>query len=105
MTGLFYVVARQTVKFPQGPFDHISRDLHDGGFVAVRPAKRLGDDDVDNAELYQILRRYLHIGCRVLRTAGIAPQDRGCSFRRGDRIDRVLKHEDAVRGGQRHGLR
>ena len=57
------------------------------------PPERFGNDRVDDLESQAILRRDLHRGGGVLRLFGLAPEDRGATFRRDHRIDRMLEHD------------
>src|SRR5690606_26921849 len=49
--------------------------------VAMSTAERFRDDAVDDLKLQQILRRDLHVGCRILRPRRIAPENGCCTFR------------------------
>ena len=76
-----------------------------GGLVVVRvgAAGRLGDDPVDDAELEAVPRVRLERGGRLLRLAGVAPEDRGAALGRDDGVDGVLLHQHAVGDRDRDG--
>ena len=89
-------------SLPQPSSSSIDRALQsaDRRFgIAMRAAKRLGDDAVDDAERLQVGGRDLHRFGRIGRLVGRPPQDRRAAFRRNHRIDRMLEHQHAVGGG------
>src|SRR5918992_5216898 len=69
--------------------------------VGVSAARRLRNDAVYDSELQAVCRVWLQRGGRLLRLAGIAPQNRCATLRRDDRVDGVLLHENSVSHGQR----
>jgi len=66
-------------------------------------ARRLHDDGVDDPEFEEILGGYLHIRRGVFGARGIPPKDRSRGFRRGDSVDRMFEHQDAVAACDRYG--
>jgi len=62
----------------------------------VRAAQRFFDDAVDDAESQEICARKPQMLGGFRRARRVAPQDRRAALRRGDRVDRVLRHDDAV---------
>src|SRR3990167_9477731 len=74
---LFYLGGRLALELGQCPGDGVAGRLHDRGAVAMGPADRLGDDDVDDPKLVEILGRDLHVGRGIYSLGGIAPEDGG----------------------------
>ena len=62
----------------------------------MRPAHRLADHGIDDAEPHQIIGRQLESFRRLLGMLGAAPKDGRTAFRRDYRVDRVFEHHDAV---------
>src|SRR5882724_9841405 len=64
--------------------------------VHMRSAFRLANDLIDDAQLFQILRRNFH-GCRCgLCFRRVAPDDRSAPFRRNHRIETIFQNVDAI---------
>src|SRR6267142_710466 len=64
--------------------------------VHMRSAFRLANDLIDDAQLFQILRRNFH-GCRRgLCFRRVAPDDRSAPFRRNHRIETIFQNVDAI---------
>src|SRR6185437_16301370 len=76
--------------------DRIAQQLRGPGRVAVGAPRRLGHDQVDDAEGEACLRRRPQRRGGPLGLAGVLPQDRGAALGRDDRVDGVLLHEHAV---------
>ncbi len=68
-------------------------------FAAMRATHRFGNDAVDDLEIEQILCGDAHVGSGILGAGRIVPEDRRSTFGRDHRIDRMLKHIDAVCNG------
>ena len=67
---------------------------------AVGAAERFRHDPVDYSQTQQILGgQPQRFGC-LARVLAVAPQDRGATFGRYHRIDRVLQHQHRVAGGE-----
>src|SRR2546429_671724 len=62
--------------------------------VRVRPSRRLRNDLVDDAELLQVPGGQAESLGRLLLSGSVLPENGGAAFRRDDRIDRVLEHQD-----------
>src|SRR3954471_16768045 len=76
-------------RLGQGPLQSLIAGLR----VAMRPAERLGDDLVDEAERLQAARRDAQCLGGVGRHFGAAPQDRRATLGRDHRIGGVLHHQ------------
>src|SRR5689334_15572790 len=76
--------------------DGVPEQLRGPVAVAVGAARRLGHDQVDDAEGEAGLRRGAQRGGGPLGLAGVLPQDRGAALGRDDRVDGVLLHQHAV---------
>src|SRR6266550_5439880 len=84
----FQVLERFLQTFPQEA----------GGFIVIHvgAALGLGDDPVDDAELEAMDGVRLERRSRLLRFAGVPPEDGRATFGRDDGVDRVLLHQHAV---------
>ncbi len=69
-------------------------DGRDG--VRVRPARRLGQHLVDDAQRLAVRRRQPHRFGGLLGAGLVLPENRRAALGRDDRVDRVLEHEDDV---------
>src|SRR5438093_669593 len=91
------------------PFDHEGRIVDRPELRALMRrvlsvgADGLRDDRVDHAEAQEIGRGDPHRLGGLGRLGGVAPQDRGASFGRDHRVDRVLEHQHPVAHPDRQG--
>ena len=70
--------------------------------VDYEALERIAKDFHQEAEeIEQILRRDLHGRRGIARPRRVAPEDRGGSFRRNDRVGGVFEHVDPVSRGNR----
>src|SRR5690606_500323 len=79
--------------------DDVAGGVDHGFLAAMRAAHRFGNDAVDDLEVEEVLRGDAHVGSGILGAGRIMPEDRGRTFGRNHRIDRMLEHVDAVCDG------
>src|SRR5260370_4989752 len=109
LSHLAELLVARIQQFPDGlirqrhqlPVQHFIQEPRRPFKVRVRAPFRLRYDFVDNAQLFQILRRNFHGRGGGFRFCRIAPDDPSAPLRRNHRVKTVLDNIDAAADGTR----